>query len=557
MELDNGKGFPGVLYRLYSMNQSGILTVTGDGEIRQVYFYKGRPVQVTEPRTTEPLGRILLEMGIISPDDYDLSLIEMARTGKKQGELLMAGGRVTLEQIGMALEAQLRKKLNNIFYLKQPGFTFMPGSRTLPKELDVSQYPHVTTMSVIYHGIKNAMDVGTLEKELKSTPQTVVALSDEYPAVAFSLPLTPEEVLIIEHLASPASVQRLLALKVLTRTELLMLLYFLSVVELVTFSEGREQDIREPSSASAFGGSQGDTVDESDHKTVMDKMTGEYLRQFAGSSSGIKKAFSALAADLNDRFGNIHSMTYYEVLGQDRSAFDETRARKAFGELTRKFHPSNFKSTDLEAVRLAEIVLSKANEAYATLSNAGLKAEYDTSLLATEERKKGKTVLRSGEAELEFQKGDFLLKKGDYRTALTYLRKAVEICGDEADYLAAYGWGLYNDQDQPKEMRENMAKRYLRRAVTMNPSCGRAFIHLAAISRQEGRIDEAWKLLDEAAKVGTEKELLETERARMEFLGSRPIKPAQKDSQEIPPAADDKPQSGIFSSVFGKKKPKS
>jgi curved DNA-binding protein CbpA len=413
------------------------------------------------------------------------------------------------------------------------------------------------------------MDLDALEKELRVSGDTLVILSEEFHALSLSLPLSPEEVVITEHLASPASTDKLLALKVLNRTELLMVIYYLSIIELIKL---RDPSIHQAQAKAAppFPEACVDPGPAVGNVDVLGQLHSDYVKQFSKARSAAHDAVGTLSAELMDRFRNIQSLNYYEILGLDPKFYDDTKARRAYVEITRKFHPSNFCDAEGEAARLADILLAKSNDAYSTLSNPALKNEYDTSLRSAEERKKIKTS-RSGGAELEFQKGVFFLKKSDFKNALESLKRAVETSGEEADYLAAYGWALYNDPGQPKEVREAMAKRYLRKAVVVNAACSRAMIHLATIARLEGHIEEAWMLIDEASRLGKELELLEAERSelrlmpRPQAITSTTSRPAA--TPPVPsvttaarpanaPAPDEKKPSGIFSALLGKKKPK-
>ena len=62
---------------------------------------------------------------------------------------------------------------------------------------------------------------------------------------------------------------------------------------------------------------------------------------------------------------------YYEVLGIYRDA-DETSIKKAYRELAMKYHPDRNPEDDQAVERMKEI-----NEAYAVLSDAQKRSEYD------------------------------------------------------------------------------------------------------------------------------------------------------------------------------------
>lgn len=54
----------------------------------------------------KPLGELLVEQGLVSPEDLELALVEQARTGRKLGEYFVEAELVTLEQLTNVLLQQ-------------------------------------------------------------------------------------------------------------------------------------------------------------------------------------------------------------------------------------------------------------------------------------------------------------------------------------------------------------------------------------------------------------------------------------------------------------------
>ena len=47
------------------------------------------------------------------------------------------------------------------------------------------------------------------------------------------------------------------------------------------------------------------------------------------------------------------------------------------------------------------------------------------------------------QAEIGYQKAEILLRMGQFREAIPYLRQAVDLVPDEEDFHATLGWALY------------------------------------------------------------------------------------------------------------------
>jgi tetratricopeptide (TPR) repeat protein len=92
------------------------------------------------------------------------------------------------------------------------------------------------------------------------------------------------------------------------------------------------------------------------------------------------------------------------------------------------------------------------------LSNVARRREYDASL-ANEEA--DIDVERLAAAEGNFRKGNVLLRQGNFRGALEYLKPAVDLWPEEGAYQGALGWCLYKKiPSEPEAAREHLERAY-------------------------------------------------------------------------------------------------
>jgi CheY-like chemotaxis protein/tetratricopeptide (TPR) repeat protein len=96
---------------LASFGDAGVLSVVSGPIEKLVYFQGRRPVYVTSNVREESLGRVLLDRGRITEDQYRESLDRMRATGRRQGEVLMEMGQLTHHDLFDAIVEQARRKL--------------------------------------------------------------------------------------------------------------------------------------------------------------------------------------------------------------------------------------------------------------------------------------------------------------------------------------------------------------------------------------------------------------------------------------------------------------
>src|SRR3990172_7601561 len=117
-----------VLLDALNQRATGVLTVEHGGGSSRLYLRDGVPVGAQSFGGFKPLGKALLAEGVIDVDMLGASLAEMARTGRQQGEVLIAMGAVTREQVDQALAEQQAAYLTEIASLASGRFHFDAAS---------------------------------------------------------------------------------------------------------------------------------------------------------------------------------------------------------------------------------------------------------------------------------------------------------------------------------------------------------------------------------------------------------------------------------------------
>ncbi|HEY6099559.1 MAG TPA: DnaJ domain-containing protein, partial [Anaeromyxobacter sp.] len=150
-------------------------------------------------------------------------------------------------------------------------------------------------------------------------------------------------------------------------------------------------------------------------------------------------------------------------------------AKKAFLAIARQFHPDRFASPSLADLQnVVRDFFASVNEAYEVLSDDKKRAEY---LVA----RKGRSVVHSEAARVDFQKGEACLRTRDYARARGFLESAVR-ANPRPEYQAALAFACIAD---PARKDRDRARQLLEEA-TKDPACDRAFYVAGVLARDEG-----------------------------------------------------------------------
>jgi tetratricopeptide (TPR) repeat protein len=195
----------------------------------------------------------------------------------------------------------------------------------------------------------------------------------------------------------------------------------------------------------------------------------------------------ALRREIDEKFDLLGRIDHYRLLGQSRSAPPEA-LKQAYHRAAKTYHPDALGSAGLdeESRRRATRVFAEIGSAYALLSDPERRRGYDASLAGDRETIDAD---RLANAETNYRKGDILVRQGNFRAAVDYLRAAVELWPEEAAYQSALGWALFKKTpSEPKAARD-----HLERAVALAPHGTDAQARLVTLLRslEDGEADES------------------------------------------------------------------
>ena len=86
---------------------------------------------------------------------------------------------------------------------------------------------------------------------------------------------------------------------------------------------------------------------------------------------------------------------------------------------------------------------------------------------------------------MNFRKGEILLRQGNYRGSLDFLKPAVELWPEDCAYQSALGWALFMKQPSEPET----ARVHLEEALRIDPDDGEARLRLSKVLQALGEPD--------------------------------------------------------------------
>ena len=149
---------PRILFELYAATFSGKLTLEREGLRRVIYVWGGLPVRVDSEQVEESLGRVLLEHGRITPDQYEMALAAATEHHVPEADALIASGAIEKRELLDIVREQTDKRLVNSFGWRDAHYTLEAdthfGERMILTE--------VQPLKAIWRGVSEHFDLGSL-----------------------------------------------------------------------------------------------------------------------------------------------------------------------------------------------------------------------------------------------------------------------------------------------------------------------------------------------------------------------------------------------------------
>ncbi len=153
--------FSEVLSSLHQKKATGTIVIKGADFTKKVYLKNGEVAYASSSLEEERLGEMLIKAGMITREQYDISVDVLKRTGKKQGSILVELGILTPKQLFEGLKFQINEIIYSIFLLGEAEYEFKDGDLCENEIIGL----RIRINELIEEGMKRVRERDTSEKE--------------------------------------------------------------------------------------------------------------------------------------------------------------------------------------------------------------------------------------------------------------------------------------------------------------------------------------------------------------------------------------------------------
>jgi curved DNA-binding protein CbpA len=173
--------------------------------------------------------------------------------------------------------------------------------------------------------------------------------------------------------------------------------------------------------------------------------------------------------------------------------------------LVKEYHPDSLgPGTAPLVTKTANQIFDLVTKAYKILSDQDERRQYIQSLTDPNGAMSTDKTNDIMNAEFQFQKGKVFLRKRDLAGARESFGWAAKLVPEEGEYLAYLGWALFLSAENKKGDEVLTAVRYLKKAVSLNPSLEVTQLFLGAIYKEQRLKDIAALHFKKALEINPE-----------------------------------------------------
>ncbi|HUJ79834.1 MAG TPA: DUF4388 domain-containing protein [Nitrospiria bacterium] len=444
--------FPVLLRGLQHDLATGILTITRNDQIKQVYFKQGDTVFASSNYENDRLGVILLKEGRITFAQYESSSRLLKESKKRQGTILVEQGLLTPKELFQAVNAQVKEIILGFFTWWDGDYRFeeqkLPADEVIPLRIG--------TGALIYEGIRRITDFTRLCRLLP--PFDAVLCIGTDPLDLFqAVSITPEErrlLLLINGVRTVRDLVNSMALPFLHTIQVLHFLLAIGIIQVKT---------AEVSAAGAGGLGQLSQLELEAFVTESVKLKEE--GEAGGGQGGL---FDLAGAEKVETSPSAITLAYeamedkddYDMLEVKRGA-SLMEIRKSYFRLAKAYHPDRHYDPGMEAAHPMLVALfSRLTQSYKSLSNEPSPTVMMGAPLTAPD------AMPDVAAETDLvKKGEAALLAGNLKEAINCLERAIKQEEENARGHALLGQALANAPNRRKD-----AEGELRRAIELDPS---------------------------------------------------------------------------------------
>jgi len=448
---------PVLIAHILDEKLTGTLHIEHDEKKSWIYFEDGFPAGVQAAGSQDFLGQVLRELGFIDDAAFNESLMNMAKTKRLQGELLLEAGAIDDEQLERALSLQQARKLSRLFALRSGKYSFAEDEDIPPPMEPIRVNPY----ALIYNGIKNAYSADDLKKGL----EPLVGLSCKVSGLFIErkeLFEFPEEDMadaeLLREFRLPQEFVRGTKSGATSGMMMLLALMYCGMLELeeAEFAQPLKGVKREPQAKAATARPAAGAKAAGRPAPGAEARAPAAGNRPAGSPGARRKnkVSAELVKKINDKYEQAKSGDLWHVLEVEHDASVDV-VKRSFITLAKVYHPDRVSGAgDEELSHRMDVIFRRINEAHQVLSDPGARTEYDKKAAGGAEASEP----RPQEAKVQFHKAQVFLKKKDFTKAAEAIRWAIDMDPKNGDYKAYDAWITFmrNEKDSMRDKKNTL-----------------------------------------------------------------------------------------------------
>ena len=497
--------FAHVLVYLHTRELSGTLEIRDGDDLDHVYFQKGCPAKVRSSEPVEPLGRVLLDMGLVDEESYNVSLQALAQGQGLQGQILLSMGSLTMPSLIRGLKEQLTRKLIRLFRLPNASYAYYDGVNFL-RGYGGDEVLRIDPLPVLYMGVRSSYDDARLDQLLGPVAGQPMKLLDTADVRRFGLGADEVDLctMIYEQPLTIAQVERHSPIPAARARALVYCLLITKQVEFVQAEVPQNPAIAMPPAQRdeppvyapppqrpSYPPDASTGARPSPPPQVPPEPPGSRRKSAPAvpARSVDDPQLEAKRAEIISTAEKIETQSYFEMLGVQKDSSSEA-VRDAYFKLAKSYHPDRARA-GLEDLRdTLEYIFSNVNEAYTTLSDKEKRGRYLALL-----REGGGTLADQKKIQgivdgaMNYQKAEVCLRRKDFAEAERLAELAVEASPDDGEYLALEAW--IQLQQRPNEAKVDDLVERLKKAQSRAKEAEKPNFYLAMALKRAGKMQSA------------------------------------------------------------------
>lgn len=500
---------PEILLCLRQDAATGVLIATHRKTQRAIQLRNGSPMAIS---TTG---------GIEAPEDYlarrnrirekqRLAVKEQVAAGNRSaGEVLIAMGAVSEEQLNAALRCQAEEQLLQTFRWDSGPFGFFPDkSVEAESKLAIDCNP----AELIVLGIQHGSPAQMVSEALRDRAALYVSREEKPPYEFGSIQLSSAERVFLEHMNGDRSIRDVLDSGEFSER----LLYALFVAGFLVFHrepvmllleevgeawEARSRSVESrdsrPAAPTPARSKPPRPAPEPPPSAPPVATGGRSLSVLPDASGAEAERIQATLSALCARIG---SQDDFGVLGVSEQASDQ-EVRDAHKRLLATLPSDEVLANAANLRDVAERARKRIDLAFAHLEiGDSRRACAALSREAQKVHEKKEAASRAFEAESGFRKGEGFLKAKNYDQAVEAFGMSAHLDPDEGEYAAHLGYALFLSQPKdPVVLRE--ALEHIAKGIKLSPQREQSYVFLGRIFRANDAADRARKMFERAVRI--------------------------------------------------------